>query len=291
MVSRPLFGNYPVFDPAYRRSPHLTRAIHDYFLAKCLDVVHPGGVVALITSHYTMDKKDSAVRRHLADGSVLLGALRLPNTAFKANAGTEVTTDILFLQKRSLEMPPPSETWTDLGAVATEDGLIEINEYFARHPEMMLGRMEVGHGQYGLVPELIGTLDANILDEAISRLPENVYRDRESQGPVLRTDLEQVPAVGAVKEGGLADRDGQIVVRRGNVFEPLTLPASARARIRGMLQVRDAVREVFRTQLSDAPDSAIVEARRHLNRTYDFFASRFGPLNARENVKAFADDP
>ena len=166
MIGNIPFGNYPVFDPAYRRSPHLTRAIHDYFLAKCLDVVRPGGVVALITSHYTMDKKDSAVRRHLADGSVLLGALRLPNTAFKANAGTEVTTDILFLQKRSPEMPPPGETWTDLGTIETEDGLIEINEYFARHPEMMLGRMEIGHGQYGLVPELIGTLDANILERS-----------------------------------------------------------------------------------------------------------------------------
>src|ERR1017187_5815385 len=285
------FGNYPVFDPAYRRSPHLTRAIHDYFLAKCLDVVRPGGVVALITSHYTMDKKDSAVRRHLADGSVLLGALRLPNTAFKANAGTEVTTDILFLQKRSLEMPPPSESWTELGTIETADGLIEVNEYFVRHPEMMLGRMEIGHGQYGLVPELIGTLNATILSEAISRLPGNVYRDRESSGPVFRTGLEQVPAVGAVKEGGLADRDGQIVVRRGDAFEPLALPASVRARIRGMLQVRDAGREVFRTQLSNADDRNIVEARNHLNRTYDFFVSRFGPLNARENVKTFASDP
>ena len=99
------FGNYPVYDPAYRGSPHLTRAIHDYFLAKCLDVVRPGGVIAVITSRYTMDKQDSTVRRHLADGSVLLGAVRLPNTAFKANAGTEVTTDILFLQKRSPETP------------------------------------------------------------------------------------------------------------------------------------------------------------------------------------------
>ena len=284
------FGNYPVFDPAYRRSPHLTRAIHDYFLAKCLDVVRPGGVVALITSHY-MDKKDAAVRRHLADGSVLLGALRLPNTAFKANAGTEVTTDILFLQKRSPEMPPPSESWTGLGTIETADGLIEVNEYFVRHPEMMLGRMEIGHGQYGLVPELIGTLNATILSEAISRLPGNVYRDRESSGPVFRTGLEQVPAVGAVKEGGLADRDGQIVIRRGDDFEPLALPASVRARIRGMLQVRDAVREVFRTQLSDADDRNIVEARNDLNRIYDFFVSRFGPLNARENVKTFATDP
>jgi adenine-specific DNA methylase len=111
------FGNYPVYDPAYRRSPHLTRSIHDYFFAKTLDVVRPGGVIALITSRYTMDKEDSAVRRHLSDGSILLGALRLPNTAFKANAGTEVTTDILFLQKRSREAPAASESWIELKSI------------------------------------------------------------------------------------------------------------------------------------------------------------------------------
>ena len=155
----------------------------------------------------------------------------------------------------------------------------------------MLGRMEIGHGRYGLVPELIGTLDATILNEAISRLPGNVYRNRESLGPVVRTGLEQVPAVGAVKEGGLAEHDGQIVIRHGDIFEPLALPASVRTRIRGMLQVRDAVREVFRTQLSDGDDRNIVDARNHLNRTYDFFVSRYGPLNARENLKAFAGDP
>ena len=122
------FGNYPVFDPAYRRSPHLTRSIHDYFLTKTIDVVRPGGVIALITSRYTMDKEDSAVRRHLSDGSILLGAVRLPNTAFKANAGTEVTTDILFLQKRSPEPSTPGESWTELRFIETTDGPVEINE-------------------------------------------------------------------------------------------------------------------------------------------------------------------
>ena len=168
---------------------------------------------------------------------------------------------------------------------------MEINEYFARHPEMMLGRMGMESGQYGMAPALIGNLEPGSLERAVSLLPAAVYKARDSHSPTSRLRTEQVPAAGAVKEGGLAERDGQIVVRRGDVFEPLTIPASVRARIRGMLEVRDAVREVFRTQLSDAPDEAIVEARRHLNRTYDFFTSRFGPLNARENVKAFASDP
>ncbi len=285
------FGNYPVFDPAYRRTPHLTRAIHDYFLAKCLDVVRPGGVVALITSHHTMDKKESSVRSHLSEGSVLLGALRLPNTAFKANAGTEVTTDILFLQKRSPELSWPAESWTALAAIDTEEGPIEINEYFARHPEMMLGRMQIERGQYGVAPELIGHIDTTVLAEAISRLPNDVYRVRESPSSAVRVADEQVPTHDAIKDGGLADRDGQIVIRRGGSFEPLLLPSSVGARIRGMLEVRNALREVFRTQLSDSDDQSIAAARIRLNRAYDYFVSRFGPLHSRENVKAFAGDP
>ena len=179
------FGNYPVYDPAYRRSPHLTHSIHDYFLTKTLDVVRPGGLIALITSRYTMDKEDSTVRRHLSDGLILLGAVRLPNTAFKANAGTEVTTDILFLQKRSPETPPPGEGWTELRSIETTDGPVEINEYFARHPEMMLGRMGMESAQYGMAPALIGNLEPGTLERAVSLLPAAVYKNRDSRGRVL----------------------------------------------------------------------------------------------------------
>ena len=285
------FGNYPVFDPAYRRTPQLTRGIHDYFLAKSLDVVRPGGLIALITSRYTMDKQDSTVRCHLADGAVLLGALRLPNTAFRANAGTDVTTDILFLQKRSAGKQQDGERWTELAPIDTPDGTLQINEYFVRHPEMMLGRMGLESAQYGAAPALIGSLEPEILANAISRLPAAIYTSAERQTPALGVGEAQIPEVGAVKEGGLADRDGQIVVRRGNEFKPLALPATTSARIRGMLQVRDAVREVFRTQLAEAPEETITAARRHLNRSYDLFVSRFGPLNATQNVRAFGADP
>jgi N12 class adenine-specific DNA methylase len=285
------FGNYPVYDAAYRRSPHLTRAIHDYFLAKCLDVVRPGGVMAVITSRFSMDKLDSTVRRHLSEQSILLGALRLPNTTFKANAGTEVTTDILFLQKWSPEIPRSSQSWIELKTIETADGPMQINEYFARKPEMMLGHMGMDSGQYGTAPALIGSLHPGDLAKAVSLLPGAVYKSRTNESRGARVSLGQVPAAGEVKEGGLADHQGQIVVRRGDVFQPLKLPASVCTRIRGMLQVRDAVRQVFRTQLADEADATIIEARRHLNRTYDLFTSRFGPLNARENVKAFAGDP
>jgi N12 class adenine-specific DNA methylase len=284
------FGNYPVYDAEYRGSPHLTHAIHDYFLAKCLNVVRPGGIIGVITSRYTMDKQDSAVRRHLAEGSILLGAVRLPNTTFKANAGTEVTTDILFLQKRSTETAL-GEAWAELRAIGTLDGPVHVNEYYARHPDMMLGRMGLESGQYGDAPALIGTLHPGDLQKAVALLPAGVYKGRESQFPLSQSESDQVPAAGAVKEGGLAEYNGQIVVRRGGAFQPVTVSVSVGARIRGMLQVRDAVRDVFRTQLADAPEESIAEARHHLNRTYDSFVARFGPLSARENVKAFAGDP
>ena len=227
-----------MFDPAYRRNPQLTRSIHDYFLTKALDLVRPGGLIALITSRYTMDKEDSTVRRHLADGSILPGAVRLPNTTFKSNAGTEVTTDILFLQKRAPEMRASGEGWFDLRSIETVDGQLDINEYFARHPEMMLGHMGMESGQYGTSPALIGSLEPSDLAKAVSRLPSGIYKVRDSHGPVMRGQADQVPALGEVKEGGLADRDGRIVVRRGDTFEPLNLPSSVGARIRGMLQVR-----------------------------------------------------
>lgn len=166
-----------------------------------------------------------------------------------------------------------------------------VNEYFARHPEMMLGRMGIESGQYADAPALMGTLRPDGLEQATSCLPANVYKSRESQCPLMRPDSEQVPAAGTVKEGGLGERDGQIVACRRGVLEPLAVPASVAARIRGMLRVRDAVRDVFRTQLADSAEQTIAEARRHLNHTYDSFVSRFGPLSAKENVKALAGDP
>jgi N12 class adenine-specific DNA methylase len=201
-----------------------------------------------------------------------------------------VTTDILFLQKRS-QAPTHGESWIELRSIDTADGPIQVNEYFARHPEMMLGRMGIETGQYGDAPALIGNLAPEALEKAVSLLPAAVYKGQSGPTRALRLDLDQVPAAGAVKEGALAEQDSEIVVRHGDAFETLKLPASVQARIRGMLQVRDSVREVFRTQLSEAPDQTIVGARSRLNGVYDLFVSRFGPLNARENVKAFAGDP
>jgi N12 class adenine-specific DNA methylase len=287
------FGNYPVFDPAYRSTPFLTRAIHDYFFAKSLDKVRAGGVMALITSRYTMDKQDPGIRRYLADRADLLGAIRLPNTAFKANAGTEVTTDILFLQKRAPGSPASGEAWQDLTAIDTPDGAVFVNEYFARRPEMMLGEMRLESSLYrAREPALAGDLTPERLTGAVAALPEHIYSDLRRTGQAVN----EIPVLDGVKDGAFAERDGVIVVRSGDHFEPLNLAGSIAARVRGMLAVRDAVRLVFKTQLGDAhPDDAsderITEDRRLLNDLYDSFVRRYGALSSRENFKAFAGDP
>jgi N12 class adenine-specific DNA methylase len=284
------FGDYGVHDPAYQRS--LTRAIHDYFFAKSLDKLRPGGVMALITSRYTMDKQDGAVRGYLAERADLLGAIRLPNTAFKANAGTEVTTDIIFLRKRAAGQAPSGEAWTGLAEIHTPDGGIAINEYFAKHPDMMLGRMKLEGTMYrGQEPTLAGNLSPAILAQAVTKLPQRAYIARdEGRGPPTHV-AAQPAGTNGVKEGGFAERDGALFVRSGNSFEPANLGASVAARVRGMLAVRDAVRLVFSTQLQDKSEQDIVEARQLLGRMYGAFVRNYGPLSSRENIRAFAGDP
>ena len=283
------FGDYAVHDPSMNR--RFTRAIHDYFFAKSLEKTRPGGVMALITSRYTMDKQDDTVRKHLAEQADLLGAIRLPNTAFKANAGTDVTTDILFLRKRRPGEPPAGEAWTGLSTVESEDGAIPVNEYFAHHPEMMLGKMKLEGSMYGgHEPTLEGTLTPELLQRAIDRLPKGAYIPKdEGRGPPPK--ILDAEAFTGIKDGAYAIEDGKLVTRNGDRFEPTSVTASAASRIRGMMAVRDAVRLVFKTQLEDAPEERIVEARKLLNEIYDNFVHRNGPLSSRENIRAFAGDP
>lgn len=284
------FGNYAVHDPSYPRQ--LTAAIHDYFFAKSLDKLRPGGVMALITSRYTMDKQDAKVRTHLAEGADLIGAIRLPNTAFKANAGTEVTTDIIFLRKRKPGQSKGGEAWLSLASMDSEDGPVEVNEYYARNPSMMLGKMKFEGTMYrGGEPVLTGPLTAELLKDAVRMLPQGVYIPRDDARPPPLAPLADAETFSGVKDGAFAERDGQLFIRNGHSFEPANISASSATRVRGMMLVRDAVRKVFKTQLDDAPEHDIVEARWFLNRAYDSFVHRHGPISSRENLRAFAGDP
>ena len=284
------FGDYAVHDPAVPRG--MTRAIHDYFFAKSLSKLRPGGVMALITSRYTMDKENESVRKYLDEHADLLGAIRLPNTAFKENAGTEVTTDILFLQKREPGAEPAGHAWLSLETIDIGgDDRTRVNEYFAARPEMMLGEMKLERSMYRAAePTLAGELTPELLADSVQRLPAGVYVPRNRQRPPPAAAIE-ADAFNGVKDGAYMEHDGALCIRNGNSIEPTSLSETASARVRGQMIIRDALREVFRTQLEDMPEAEITTARLLLNRHYDNYTRKHGPLSSRENVRAFAGDP
>ncbi len=285
------FGDYGVHDPSMK--PKLRSSIHDYFFAKSLEKLRPGGMMALVTSHYTMDKKDDTIRKHLAQRADLVAAVRLPNTTFKGNAGTEVVTDILFLRKREEGAEPAGEQWTEASATRIDGHEITLNEYYVRHPEMMLGEMKLIRGMYrDKEPTLAGELTPGKLQEALKALPEGVYLPRDlGRSPPPSPLMAPPEAFIGVKDGAYAEVDGNIMRRTGGTFESVSLSAGTAQRIQGMIHIRDAVREVFRTQLDDEPDSQIVAARNELNRVYDEFVRTHGYLSTKENFRAFAGDP
>ncbi len=293
-IGNPPFGDYGVHDASMPR--RFTRPIHNYFFAKSLEHVRPGGIIAFVTSHYTMDSKDSALREYLAEHADLLGAVRLPNTAFKGNAGTQVTTDILFLCKREPGAEPSGAQWSQAVEVEVEGQRLPVNEYYQAHPQMMLGRLGLGE-MYGGMKELTlhpleGGFQREQLREALKSLPDGVYVPRDlGRGPPPAVRITEPERFIGVKDGAYAVVDDKIAIRRGDSFEPVNMTAAAAARVRGMMQVRDAVREVLRTQLDDAPEPEIVSARQELNRVYDGFVKRHGYLSVRENFRAYAGDP
>jgi hypothetical protein len=283
------FGNYPVQDAAYRSDPHVTRCIHDYFIAKSVSKTRPGGILALITSRYTLDKVDSATRRHIAQHADLLGAIRLPNTTFQGNAGTTVTTDLLFLQRRrDAAASPDARPWTAVAEVATTttgDGPAAINEYFAGHPEMMLGTLALEAGRFGKELTLNGTLTQARLDAATARLPQDIYQRPQSL-PFRAAHVTQ-PLIEGVKDGAYCEHQDRFFLRRGNSFEARELSPGNAQRLRGLIAIREAVRDVLRTQLNDVSDTVICAAHEHLNHVYDRFVGNFGPVSNRENIRAY----
>ena len=282
------FGAYKVSDRQFDRYNFL---IHDYFFAKALDQVRPGGIVAFITSKGTMDKQSPEVRKYIAQRAELLGAIRLPNNAFKANAGTEVTSDIIFLQKRdrAIDIEPD---WVHLGQ--TEDG-IPVNSYFVDHPDMILGKMVWDDSMYGTHQEtacqaLEGADLSQQLAEAVTKI-SGTYRAEEapelSEGEAIR---DSIPADPNVRNYSYTVVDDKVYYRENSAIVHPDLNATAEARIKGMVGLRDCVHRLMDAQLQESDDFTIHELQAELNTLYDSFTARFGLINSRPNAQAFSDD-
>ena len=283
------FGQYKVNDKAYNK---LGFSIHNYFFAKAIDQVRPGGIVAFVTSRYTMDSKDSTARKHMAERADLLGAIRLPNNAFKANAGTDVVSDIIFLQKR--DRPADIEpAWVQLGK--TEDGFA-INQYFVDHPEMILGELTTESTQYGreelTVAPIEGAVLADQLAEAVQHI-EGQYVEVEVETPdVADAEVERktLPADPDVKNFSYAVVDGEVYYRENSIMTQVELSDNAKARVTGMVELRQIVNQLIQEQLDDYPDEDIKATQAKLNTAYDAFTAKYGLLNDRKNGRLFEDD-
>ena len=283
------FGQYKVNDKAYNK---LGFNIHNYFFAKAIDQVRPGGVIAFVTSRYTMDSKDSTARKHMAECADLLGAIRLPNNAFKANAGTEVVSDIIFLQKRDRPIDHEPD-WVQLGK--TEDGFA-INQYFVDHPEMVLGVLSTESTQYGreelTVAPLEGAVLADQLAEAVQHI-EGQYVEVEVETPdVADAEVERktLPADPDVKNFSYAVVDGEVYYRENSIMTQVELSDNAKARVTGMVELRQIVNQLIQEQLDDYPDEDIKATQAKLNTAYDAFTAKYGLLNDRKNGRLFEDD-
>jgi len=283
------FGQYKVNDKAYNK---LGFSIHNYFFAKAIDQVRPGGIIAFVTSRYTMDSKDSTARKHMAERADLLGAIRLPNNAFRANAGTDVVSDIIFLQKRDRPIDHEPD-WVQLGK--TEDGFA-INQYFADHPEMVLGVLSTESTQYGreelTVAPLEGISLADQLAEAVQHI-EGQYAEVEVETPDI-ADVENekhiLPADPEVKNFSYTVVDGEVFYRENSVMTQVELSDTAKGRVTGMVELRQIVNDLIDQQLNDYPDEDIKATQEHLNAAYDAFTAKYGLLNDRKNGRLFEQD-
>ncbi|WP_431733350.1 DEAD/DEAH box helicase family protein [Faecalibacterium prausnitzii] len=283
------FGQYKVNDKAYNK---LGFSIHNYFFAKAIDQVRPGGIVAFVTSRYTMDSKDSTARKHMAERADLLGAIRLPNNAFRANAGTDVVSDIIFLQKRDRPLDHEPD-WVQLGK--TEDGFT-INQYFADHPEMVLGVLSTESTQYGREELTVAPIEgANLADqlaEAVQHI-EGQYTEVDVETPDI-ADAENekhiLPADPDVKNFSYTVVDGEVFYRENSVMTQVELSDTAKGRVTGMVELRQIVNDLIDQQLNDYPDEDIKATQERLNAAYDAFTAKYGLLNDRKNGRLFEQD-
>ena len=278
------FGQYKVIDKAYDKHNFY---IHDYFFAKTIDKVRPGGVIAFITSKGTLDKANPSVRRYIAQRTQLLGAIRLPNDAFK-NAGTSVTSDIIFLKKRDMYIDT-DEDWIHLD---TDENGIEMNSYFINNPHMVLGKMEMVSGPHGMesacVPES-GTSLADRLRQAVQMIHGEISID-DTEISDEELEDESIPAEAGVKNFSYCSVNGKIYYRENSIMRPQDIPEKTAERMKGLIDVRDSVSELIELQLDDASDEEIRASQARLNSVYDSFVKKFGYLNSRTNQTAFRED-
>ena len=278
------FGDFKVLDKRYDKHKFL---IHDYFFAKSLDKLRPGGVMALVTSKGTMDKENSAVRKYIAQRAELLGAIRLPNNTFKGNAGTEVVSDILILQKRDrlIDIEPD---WVHLD---TDENGIKMNSYFVQHPEMILGEMKMVSGRFGMEATCVPYENADLaaqLDEAVANIHGEIteYETEEE----LEEEDNSIPADPTVRNFSYTVVDDKIYYRENSRMTPVEVSATAENRIKGMIAIRNSVRTLIELQTEDYPDSEIKAEQERLNRLYDTFSGKYGLINSRANTSAFSQD-
>ena len=278
------FGEFKVFDSRYDRYNFF---IHDYFFAKTLDKVRPGGVIAFITSSGTMDKKNPYVRRYLAQRAELIGAIRLPNDTFTKNAGTKVTSDILFLQKRDhMTLEEPDWVYLDY-----DDNGIEQNRYYVQHPEMILGEMVMESGPYGMrstCRPYEGRELSELLSVAVEALKGTI--EEVEMEELVEEEDHTIPADPSVSNYSYTLVDGKIYYRENSRMKPVTLPVTGVNRVKGMIAIRDCARELIRYQTEGYSDAVIEGQQKELNRLYDLFRSKYGLLNDRANMRVFADD-
>ena len=282
------FGNYKVSDKAYNK---LGFSIHNYFFAKTIDQIRPGGVIAFVSSRFTMDSKDSSARKYMAERADLLGTIRLPNNAFRANAGTDVVSDIIFLQKRDrpVDIEP---AWVQLGQ--TEDGFT-LNSYFVEHPEMVLGNLELESTQYGhdlTVAPIEGASLADQLTEAVQHIEGN-YTAVEIAAPDVadaEAQRKTLPADPTVKNFSYTVVDGEIYYRENSIMTQIELSDNAKGRVAGMVELRQIVNELIDQQLNDFPDEDIKASQAELNAAYDAFTAKYGLINDKKNARLFDDD-
>ena len=283
------FGQYKVNDKAYNK---LGFSIHNYFFAKAIDQVRPGGVIAFVTSRYTMDSKDSTARKHMAERADLLGVIRLPNNAFRANAGTDVVSDIIFLQKR--DRPADIEpAWVQLGK--TEDGFA-INQYFVDHPEMVLGELTAENTQYGREELTVAPIEGAVLSDQLAEAVQHIegqYTAAEVDAPDIaeeETARRTLPADPEVKNFSYTVVDGEVFYRENSVMTQVDLSDTAKGRVTGMVELRQIVNDLIEQQLNDYPDEDIQATQTKLNAAYDAFTAKYGLLNDRRNGRLFEQD-